>query len=209
MTAKPTEDLNCFADDERYLLKQIAGGDRKAFTLVYTRYLHELYRYVYLFTKSKERTEETVQNVFVKVWERREALADVVHFKSYVYRCARNLLLDEIRRNQVKQKVLYALTPSTETSSEHSDSAIIYKQYYQIAQEAIRLLPAKRKQIVELRTRDELSLDEIAEKLCISKSVVKKQLYAGLAFVREYFEKNAEVTSSLLFVLLFSQNLFK
>lgn len=97
--------------------------------------------------------------------------------------------------------------PPTETSSEHPDTKIIYEQYYQIAQEAIRLLPRKRKLVVELRACDELSLDEIAETLSISKTVVKKQLYAGLAFVREYFRKNAELTSASMLILVFS-NLF-
>jgi RNA polymerase sigma-70 factor (family 1) len=208
MIAKQTETNKGIHSDECDLLKRIATGDRKAFTLVYTRYLHDLYRYIFLFTKSKEKCEEIVQAVFVKIWEHRDALVNIMNFKNYVYRCARNLLLDEVRRSQVKQKVLYALMPPDETSSEHADTKIIYEQYYQIAQDAISLLPKKRKLIVELRTRDELSLDEIAERLSISKSVVKKQLYAGLAFVREYFQKNAELTSASMLILIFSQNLF-
>jgi RNA polymerase sigma-70 factor (ECF subfamily) len=206
MIAEQTDINKGFHNDECDLLKRIAGDDRKAFTLLYSLHLHDLYRYVYLFTKSNERSEEIVQAVFVKIWEHRDALVNVMNFKSYVYRSARNLLLDEVRRSQVKQKVLCALLPSNETSSEHSDSKIICEQYYQIAQDAISLLPKKRKLIVELRTRDELSLDEIAERLSISKSVVKKQLYAGMAFVREYFQKNAELTSVLLFFLSFSQS---
>lgn len=203
MIAKQTENKSYFVNDECDLLKCIAGGDRKVFTLVYTRYLNELYRYVYLFTKSKKRTEEIVQAIFVKIWDHREALINVVNFKSYVFRCARNLLLDEARRSQVRQKILYNVMPLTETSSEYSDSKIIYGQYFQITQEAIHLLPEKRKLIVELHTRDELSLDEIAAQLSISKGVVKKQLYAGLAFVRDYFQKNAELTSTLVFLFFF------
>jgi len=60
------------------------------------------------------------------------------------------------------------------------------------------LLPEKRKEIVKLRTQDDLSLDEIAEKLSISKFVVKKQLYAGLRFIRAYLEKFGELTPTIL-----------
>ena len=194
-------------NDERELIKQIAGGDRKAFTINYSRYLHNLYRYIYLFTKSKETSEEIIQAVFIRIWERREKLADIISFKAYLYRSAKNLLLDQIRRTRVQEKAFFALTPDTEESHEASDAGIIYKQYYQIAQDAISLLPEKRKQIVELRTRDDLTLDEIAEKLSISKGVVKKQLYAGMAFIREYLQKEAELTSALLpFLLLFFRN---
>lgn len=182
--------------DEKELLKCIAGGDRKAFTSFYINHLKDLYHYIYLYTKSKESTEEIIQNLFVKMWERKEILEHITSVKAYLYRVAKNLLLDEIRKNHIEAKILITLKPSSEESLEKSDSPIIYKQYYLIFQDAINLLPEKRKQIVELRTKDDLSLDEIAQKLSISKSVVKKQLYTGMDFIRRYIQKHAELTAS-------------
>ncbi len=184
--------------DEADVVKKIISGDRKAFALLYNQYLSELYNYIYLFTKSRMASEEIVQDVFIKIWERRESLANVISFKSYLYKSAKNLLLDEIRRNAVKAKAFVALMPDSEDSSERTDDRIIYSQHYKIAEEAISMLPEKRKAIFLMRTREELSLDEIAQKLGISKSVVKKQLYAGISFVRQYMHKN-----EILFVLAF------
>lgn len=187
--------------DEKSLIKQVASGDHKAFTILYMRYLHGLYRYIYLFTKSKETTEEIIQNVFVKIWERRDLLTGVNAFKPYLYRSAKNMLIDEIRRNQVEAKVLFLVKPDTEQSNETSDAQIIYTQYYQIAQNAIDMLPEKRKQIVELRTKEDLTLDEIAEKLAISKSVVKKQLYTGMSFIKKHLHEYGELTEILILLL--------
>ncbi|MGV8878671.1 MAG: RNA polymerase sigma factor [Sphingobacteriaceae bacterium] len=184
--------------EETELVIRTANGDRKAFTVLYSRHLHQLYRYIYLFTKSKDKTEEIIQSVFVKIWERRENLEHITFFKAYLYRSAKNLLLDEIRRNQLEAKAAILLKPATEESQEYSDQNLIYNQYYQIAQDAINLLPEKRKKIVELRTKDDLTLDEIAAELSISKGVVKKQLYAGKSFIREYLQKHAEFTSVLM-----------
>ncbi|PSL43920.1 RNA polymerase sigma-70 factor (ECF subfamily) [Chitinophaga niastensis] len=184
--------------DERELIQRISTGDRQAFTMLYTQYLDGLYQYIYLFTRSRGASEEIIQDTFVKIWERRESLEEIQSFKAYLYRAAKNLLLDEIRRNQVATKVLGILKQDTEESPENADDKIIFSQYYQIAQEAINLLPEKRKLIVELRTRDHLTLDEIAEKLSISKSVVKKQLYAGMSFVRKYLYKYGELTATML-----------
>lgn len=178
--------------DEEELIERVANGDRKAFTILYLRHLNDLYRYVYLFTKSKEISEEIIQDVFIKIWEHRVTLRKVTYFKSYLFRSAKNQLLDEIRRNRTKAKIFLTLGQQTEESHEQSDSNIICTQYYQIAQDAINLLPKKRKEIVELRTKDDLSLDEIAEKLSISKFVVKKQLYAGMHFIRKHFKKYME-----------------
>ena len=184
--------------DEADLLRRVSDGDRKAFTILYSRYLNQLYRYIYLFTKSKVTSEEIVQNIFIKIWTNRQVLKNITSFKGYLYRSAKNLLLDEIRKNQVQTKVHLTLKPKTEESHEESDAVIIYNQYYQIAQDAINLLPEKRKQIVELRIKHHLTLDEIAEELSISKGVVKKQLYAGFSFIKAYLRKHAEIEHYIL-----------
>lgn len=197
--------------DEIELIKRITDSDREAFTILYSRYINGLYRYLYLFTKSKVLSEEILQDVFIKIWTRRETLQNITSFKPYLYKSAKNLVMDEIRRKQVQTNVHLALKPTSEESCEVSDGRIIYNQYYQIAQDAINLLPDKRKRIVQLRTNEELSLDEIARKLSISKNVVKKQLYAGMHFVREYLKKYGELASfliPLLFLLDENNSLF-
>ena len=192
--------------DETELIKRITNGDRKAFTIIYSRYLNSLYRYVYLFTKSKDVSDEIIQNLFIKIWEKRQTLVDVNSFKAYVYRSAKNMLLDEIKRSQVQTKVFLAIKPDTEINRDESDANIIYNQYLQIAQDAINLLPEKRKQIVELRIKDDLTLDEIAAQLFISKNVVKKQLYTGMQFIREYLQKYGEMTNVWIAFILFLDN---
>jgi RNA polymerase sigma-70 factor (ECF subfamily) len=179
--------------DDKELLKRIAESDRSAFAILYKQHLNNLYRYIFLFTNSKERTEEIIQDVFVKIWERREKLENVSCFRAYLYRCAKNLLIDQIRKDQLETKVLTFLKGSEESCSE-SDARINFNQYYQITQEAINLLPEKRQKIVRLRTNEDLSLDEIAEKMSISKFVVKKQLYSGMNFIRKYLRKYGEIS---------------
>jgi len=45
-------------NEEKVLLERVAAGDRQAFGQLYSTYLSSLYRYIFLFTKSKEETEE-------------------------------------------------------------------------------------------------------------------------------------------------------
>ncbi|WPV00673.1 sigma-70 family RNA polymerase sigma factor [Mucilaginibacter sp. cycad4] len=186
--------------DEGELLNRLSKGDRKAFTVLYNRNINNLYRYIYLICRSAGLTEEIVQCVFIKIWERRESLVNVVSFQSYVYRSAKNLLLDQIKKSKTEAKVLVIVQPTSEESSERSDAKINYKDFYLMAQDAINMLPEKRRQIVELRTKDELSLDEIAEKLSISKATVKKQLYSGMDFVRKHMLAHGELTVGVLLI---------
>jgi RNA polymerase sigma-70 factor (family 1) len=189
--------------DDTHLLRNIVDDDRISFNELYRRHMHNVYSYVHLICKSRETTEEVVQDLFVKIWLNRKNLENVLHFKAYLYRSARNLLLDKIRRTQTELKAKELALHATADSVESSDSATICNQYRQFTREAISRLPEKRKRIVELRTQDDLSLDEIAMQLSISKSVVKKQLYSGMSFIREYLHKLDH-----LVVLLFFFNLF-
>jgi len=184
--------------DEKQLLRDIANGDRVSFNELYVRYMHNLYQYVHLICKSKELTEEVIQDIFIKIWLNRENLNNVAYFKAYLYRCARNLLMDKIRRTQLEKKVKELLSFHEVETTVNSDSTAICNQYRQFTREAISLLPEKRKRIVELSTQEGLSLDEIAAQLSISKSVVKKQLYSGMSFVRDYLHN----LDHLLVVLL-------
>lgn len=196
---------------ESELLKRVASGDKIAYAILYNQYLGGLYQYVFLFTRSREVSEDIVQNVFVRIWERRTFLASIDSFRPYLYRSAKNLLLDEVRRNQAKARATAMLMPEAEEVAENCDDKLIYNQYYKVAEEAINQLPEKRRQIFLLRTREELSLDEIAAILSISKSVVKKQLYAGIHFVRHYMQQHGISTIVLLdafFRLLTEKNNF-
>jgi len=175
--------------DEKHLLKRIANDDREAFDELYSIYMFNVYSFVHLLCKSKETTEEIVQDLFVKIWINRGKLEHITYFKAYIFRAAQNLLLDRIRRLQIEVKGAERLKLTSPDDNVPSDSTIICRQFKQITMEAINHLPAKRKHIVVLRTQDELSLDEIAEQLKISKTVVKKQLYAGLIFIRDYIHK--------------------
>jgi len=184
------------ADDE--LIKRISENDRDAYSALYTKHLSNLYRYIYLICKSKEVSEEIVQEVFLKIWENRGSLTNVNSFKGFLYKCAKNLLLDYIRKQQSEAKLYNQFSLVSEENQLSSDHKLIYNQYYTMIQQAINSLPQKRKKIVEMRTQEDLSLDEIADRLAISKSVVKKQLYLGMGFVRNYMHSQVD------FILVFA-----
>ncbi|TLV02198.1 RNA polymerase sigma factor [Dyadobacter luticola] len=189
--------------DERVLMDRCAGGDREAYTALYKSYLTGLLRYIFLFTKSQDLSEEIVQEAFVKIWDHRESLREVQLFEPYLFKTAKNLLLDYFRKEKTQLKYHSLSSPATEESEEYADSELIYGQCYQLALDAIDRLPEKRKQIFEMKTREEFSLDEIAEKLGISKSVVKKQLYAANNFVRDYLRKHGEITANVVIFMYF------
>ncbi|HEX5554042.1 MAG TPA: sigma factor [Chitinophagaceae bacterium] len=91
---------------EKISLERIASGDRKAFNELYTAHIEGVYNYIYLFTKSKDETEEILQGVFVSIWESREKLEAIRSFKHYLSRASKNKLINHIRHIKIKNRVL-------------------------------------------------------------------------------------------------------
>jgi RNA polymerase sigma-70 factor (family 1) len=188
-------------DNETQLLTLAASGNRQAFAALYTAYVAELHQYIFLFTHSKQETEEIVQEVFVKLWENRSKLESISSFKHYLFRSAKNKLLDEVRKQQIRHRVLNELKRSAAIGERSTDNQVAYKEYYRIVQEAIEQLPPKRKLIFRLNTENGLSHDEIAHQLHISKPVVKKQLYLAYSFVKDYLKRHGGLSYSTITLL--------
>ena len=187
--------------NEKDLLARIAGGDRDAFKGLYSTYFSQVERYVILFEPSKRYLDELTQDVFVRIWEKRGRLSDVESFKDYLFLVSRNVVFNYIRSQKVRQK-LRDLDDTAETSAESDlEKDYLFKQYYQLAMEAIDQLPAGRQKILKMSVDQGLTLDEIAAELNISRSGVKKQLYTATAFVRQYLRDHGELRV-LLFVFI-------
>src|SRR5882762_5562124 len=171
---------------ERELMQHCVEGDRQAFTTLYSYYAPLLYKALYPLTnKSKEDTEEIIQELFVKIWDKRDKMLTIQSFRPFIFRMARNRVIDWYRKNEAKKEysTFYNEYSQSEVISITDD--LLFEEYYSIAMDAIAQLSPRQKQIFNLRHTDDLSLNEIAGKLQISIHAVKKQLYEAVRFVRE------------------------
>jgi RNA polymerase sigma-70 factor (ECF subfamily) len=186
--------------NEPELLRQISQGDRDAFRAFYTHYYGYVQRYIALFESSGGSLDELTQDVFVRIWEKREYLGKVESLKSYLFLVTRNVVFNYLRSMRVQHK-MRELDGAPEPEADDLEKEILFRQYYRIAQEAMEKLPPGRRKVLKMSIDDGLSLDEIAEELSISRAGVKKQLYAATAFVRQYLQEHGEMTA-ILFVFL-------
>lgn len=187
--------------NEQELVRRVSEGDRDAFKELYHHYFPSIQQYISLFTSNREDLDELTQDVVVRIWEKREKLQVVDSFRNYLFRVTRNMVFNYIRSLKVQQKLKESRQFAEEPQTADADHRLLFGQYYQITMEAIEMLPAGRKRVLKMSIEEGLTLDEIAERLQISKSGVKHQLYAGTDFVRQYLMQKAGITA-LLFVFL-------
>jgi RNA polymerase sigma factor (sigma-70 family) len=80
------------------LLADFIKGDAAAFTKLYNLHVNMLYNYGCRFTTDKELLKDCVQEVFIKIYNKRTELESVVNFKSYILISLKNKLCDESRK---------------------------------------------------------------------------------------------------------------
>src|SRR5690606_35014249 len=113
---------------------------------LYELYVPRIYKYLFPFSnQSKEDTEEVIQEIFLKIWIRKEKLSDIESFASYLFRMAKNQLLDQYQRQGTYQRILQFIKSEEEVSTVHEK--VVYDEYYKIAQVALRKLSPQRRKI--------------------------------------------------------------
>lgn len=188
--------------DEALLLSQMAEGSMDAFDQLYRYFQQKVYHYILPFTFNGELdANDIVQDIFVKLWAKREAISEIVSLEFYLYRMARNRLIDLKRSKDVLRLHLSQIAGSRNEATESTAHEMQFREFHKRAQMAIRDLPERRRLIFNLNINHDLSIKEIAERLNISVSVVKKQLYLATQFVRESI-KDKELALLPLFLLL-------
>ncbi len=189
--------------NESTFLKRASAGDRIAFTTLYTHYFPRLYRFVFFINQSHEDTEEILQDVFLKIWDKKESLLRIRSFEDYIFRMAKNKLFDLAKKNKANVKMIHRLMPlQTESGSDAADE-VTFKEYHRVAMEAITHLPERKRTVFLMSVEEDMSLDEIASELKISRSAVKKHLYAAVRIIKEQLRLHAEWTVGMIIFLLF------
>ncbi|HEU4555409.1 MAG TPA: sigma-70 family RNA polymerase sigma factor [Chitinophaga sp.] len=169
----------------RELLLKAAAGDRQAFADLYTACFPGLFRFVHITTRSRTDAEEVIQDIFLKLWERRETLTGIHSLQDYLFIMARHRLFDQARQQTTRLKAVQELGAAQHAAADTVEGALIYKEYERAAIDAITRLPKRRQLIFFMRTQQSMSLNEIAAAFRISRSAVKKHLYASIHFIKQ------------------------
>lgn len=188
--------------NEPALLQKIASGDWAAYTELFQYYLPKLSVYIAPFTgNSKQDTEEVIQEVFLKIWEKKESLVAIRCFDGYLFKMAKNKLTDILlgqKALETKHKGYALLRPAVHSDPEQG---LLYTEYYEAARVAIDSLSPKLKTVFLMSTEQDLALDEIATSLSLPKETVKKRLYLASVSIRNYLYASAGFAKSLLFLV--------
>lgn len=167
------------------LLSRLQNGDEKAFTAIYERYNKMLYVLTYKYLKDTFLAEDIVQQVFLKLWESRSLFVGSVHLRNYLYTMAKNLVLNEIRDNFSDMEKNYAVIQNAPEFEDKLQSALEEKDLFQHFYKILAELPEQKRKVCLLKIRDNLSNQEVADKLHISVPTVKSHYSQAIKLLRD------------------------
>ncbi|MBU1038705.1 RNA polymerase sigma factor [Patescibacteria group bacterium] len=101
--------------EEEILLFKIRHGDEEAFARVYDKYVDALFRFILFRVKTKEQAQDIVAELFLKLWQHlRNNNNQVDNLRAFLYRMARNLVVDYYRERQEELPLDEAIQVSDE-----------------------------------------------------------------------------------------------
>lgn len=188
--------------DEHALLLQVAAGNQQAFTLLVNNYSKNIYTTSLRLLHSAVLAEETLQDVFLKVWLQRKELPDIENFPAWLHRVARNTIYTAFKRS-LRDKTLPVTTKEELLMAEElTENQLLDKQYAALLQKAIDQLPARQKQTYELIKQAGLKREEAAKLLGVSPETVKFNLEEAARKVRAFCLKQLPLGALLLLINL-------
>ena len=175
------------------LLQQLQQGEERAFNAIYKTYFKPLYRKVYSMIKDEMIADELIQDLFLKLWHKREEINPAHSFQSYLYTIANNLVFDYFRKIAKDKRLTARLLINATDFYMHSDELLESKESMQLLLKAIDQLSPQRKLVFTCCKLEGKSYEEASQELGISVATVNSHMTQSLRAVREYILKNYDV----------------
>jgi RNA polymerase sigma-70 factor, ECF subfamily len=170
-------------DDQ--LIHRVRDGDTAAFEELVLRYQKPVYSFVLRLLRDTAEAEDTVQKVFLLVYQNLKNFRFESSFKTWLYRISINQCHNVFRQHKNREFTpLDDLPLADSKTSQEEDYA--QKEIMAQARKAIEKLPNKQRQVLLLRVYQDLSFEEIGQVLNMRANSAKVNFHYALGKVKEW-----------------------
>ncbi|MBB5440266.1 RNA polymerase sigma-70 factor (ECF subfamily) [Pedobacter sp. AK017] len=169
------------------------AGRRKNYSALHVELYPKLFMYASKMLHDDDLVDDLLQDLFVKFWENRGKIGPIKNVEAYFYRSTRSMVLNHIRLKKHRDsKLIHMSAPehvfSTEDIIISNESNSLTKE---LVLSALNRLPAKQREILNMRFYDELSYPQIAKVLGIRYQSVINHVYRAVQSLRQASELSA------------------
>lgn len=170
------------------ILSLLTASNPLAFTHIYRKYRAIVFAYAQRITRSQPVAEDIAQDVFLKIWEHRNAAQEIRHLKSYLLTMSKHSALDWLAKKARDQAVSEEMLHNAEEFHCDSENVLQCGEYHDLLRNAIEKLPPRRKLIFTLCKIDGISYDKVAEQLKVAPGTINDHIVKGTRFVKGYLK---------------------
>ena len=179
------------------LIRIAENDDHEAFKSMFHHFYAKLLSIARYYVHSHELAEEVVNDVFVKVWNKRKKLLRIKKLESYLYVLVKNHALNQIRTASgypvmsIDKTVL-----EVKISPVNPEDQLLSKEMMEVLQNSIASLPPKCGLVFRMVKDDKLTYKEVAAVLNISVKMVEKHVGTALKRIRVDLDNYADGAAS-------------
>jgi len=180
-----------------YLWNRIQQGDEKAFDILFKELYPYLRCFAYRLLHNLPEAEEIVQDSFISLWQNKNQIVLRGSLRSYLYQIVHNLSINRLAQFKTQKFKPNSIVNSEQwlqihKSYEVEDSFVekfMAKETENLMTKIIEQLPEKCREIFMLSRFENLSYIEISQKLQLSPTTVRVQIFKALKFLKEFLER--------------------
>lgn len=176
--------------NEHKEITDISRSDNEIFTHIYNSYHRKVQDAAYHLCRCSITSEEITQEVFIKLWVKKEYINEIKDLDSWLFMMARNLSIDHLRKQKLEQSVFkeYSFLHAKDIYVEE----YITKEMQSVVMEAVEQLHPQQKRVYQLKRHYGWKRDRIARQLNISENTVKATMQKALCSVKKYVKEKVD-----------------
>jgi RNA polymerase sigma-70 factor (family 1) len=178
--------------EEAKLILLLANDSEYAFQFIYERYRNRIYHTAVRYLKSPVLAQETVQDVFLKLWLERKNINPAKPIEAWLYTVAKNNVMNRLKRIAIEWKSLHQLQLISSGSESRTSDKVEDSQYNKLLQQALMELPTQQQKIFCMARQEHLTYIQIGEKLGLSPLTVKTHMSRALNHIKAYLTAHGE-----------------
>ena len=171
-------------DEAQALVKALKGGNQLAFSIVYKMYAAQTFSLAFKYLLNKELAEDAVQNLFLKLWLKKEEIDETKPINRYLFTMLKNDLLNALRDSKKNIYLLEDCLSMVLELEDDSQNENLKQEQMNIIQQALEQLSPQRRKVFEMKVSGKYSNQEIADKLNLSINTIKFQYSQSLKQIR-------------------------
>ena len=190
------------SDQEREWVRGLLRDREDVFRFIYDAYQRPVFSFAFYLTKSRDSAEDITQEVFIRLWEKRANLNEETFLLAYLKKMTQNRVMDIFRKAGRDKNLQEKIWHHMSAAEGYTPDPIMEKELAAVYLEALDRLPPQQRLVFTLRRDENLSYQQIADQLGLSRNTVRNHLTVAVHSIRHYVSENAELGAVVIALFL-------